>query len=590
MSPQPNNISDLKEDREKESSLFEDFFFSSSDFMLLLSSELEVIKINDSGIKLVKGRRSNKKIIGESIKDLNLGFTDKDFILFLEVFEKDLNKSILKNIQVEKHLFQTFRIQIFRVKENIGLIGHNSSKSIRIQDKLIENERLFELIYNTIPNELIIHDLDGNIIYVNEFAINNLGYSKNEFLSLNIEKLNPNIGINSLKEKYWLKVEEREYLRYKSTQYRKSGISYPVEIILTAFFYNTQKIIVEIIKDLTKMKLNEIWYEKILDSSPNAIFLLDMDGIIINCNPQALKMLNFSTKLELVGKHYKNIMLSKDYVKALQNQQEIIKSGVKKNIHFTLERKNGEKFPVEVSASIIHDYNQNPLGFMVISQDISQRVKLEKVKLLQEKEESILFMANNVAHDFNNILMVIMGNLGILEKEHFDQKSESLIEEIYNAIKKAKKITNQLASIGNSDPKPSPVIKPKNQNKSAKNTNSKRKILIMEDNIEIQKVIKKILTYLNVEVVIAKNGTECINKYKNALQTDPFDGIIMDYIIINGMGAEQAIKTILELNPEEKVILSSGNYIYNYRSLGFIDQLQKPYSIKEIKKKIDLFY
>lgn len=318
-------------------------------------------------------------------------------------------------------------------------------------------------------------------------------------------------------------------------------------------------------------------------------------------------MLGYTTKEDLIGIKNEEVIAAEDYKKALITARRLLDhSDIETNLYFKLRRKSGEKIPVELSASVIKDYSNHPIGFMITTQDITERLKIEKINIQQQKDESISFMANTIAHDFNNILMIIAGNLSLLEIRTSIDKDHYLIKESFEAIQKAKKITNQLINFSNYENQTKKKENFTHQHDTVKNTfiskekrdktieykedisQKRKKILIMEDNTEIQKILSRILVYLQVEVVIAKDGEECIEIYKKALETVPFDGIIMDYIIIGGMGAEKTIKYIHDIDPKAKVIVSSGNFISNYQSLGFIDQLQKPYQLKDIKKKIDL--
>ena len=87
----------------------------------------------------------------------------------------------------------------------------------------------------------------------------------------------------------------------------------------------------------------------------------------------------------------------------------------------------------------------------------------------------------------------------------------------------------------------------------------------------------------------ASDGKEAIEKYKKWIQDKkPFDTIILDLTIPGGMGGKEAIKHILDINPDAKVIVSSGysasQGIVNFQELGFIESLEKPFTIKNLKK------
>ena len=67
-----------------------------------------------------------------------------------------------------------------------------------------------------------------------------------------------------------------------------------------------------------------------------------------------------------------------------------------------------------------------------------------------------------------------------------------------------------------------------------------------------------------------------------------FDVVIMDLTIPEGMGGKQAIKKLLEIDPDAKAVVSSwyanDPVISNYQEYGFSGFIPKPYKLEELKK------
>jgi len=118
------------------------------------------------------------------------------------------------------------------------------------------------------------------------------------------------------------------------------------------------------------------------------------------------------------------------------------------------------------------------------------------------------------------------------------------------------------------------------------------KILVMDDDKSITKVVGMMISHLGNEVVIAGDGAEAIKMYKKALNSDkPFDVVIMDLTIPGGMGGKETIKKLLDINPEAKAIVSSGYsndpVISNYKAHGFSGYIPKPYKLEGLKKVLN---
>jgi len=117
------------------------------------------------------------------------------------------------------------------------------------------------------------------------------------------------------------------------------------------------------------------------------------------------------------------------------------------------------------------------------------------------------------------------------------------------------------------------------------------KILVMDDEAEMRHIFIKMLNRIHYEVETAGNGNEAIELFKCAIVSNkPFDVIIMDLKVANGMGGEETIKRLLEIDPVTKIILSSGSIsdhiMNNFRKYGISAVIRKPFKNDELKKVI----
>ena len=122
-----------------------------------------------------------------------------------------------------------------------------------------------------------------------------------------------------------------------------------------------------------------------------------------------------------------------------------------------------------------------------------------------------------------------------------------------------------------------------------KQDESKGKVLVLDDEADVRKIVGKMLKRFGCEVEFAEDGAEAIESYKSAIKSqDPFDFIIMDLTIPGGMGGEEAIKKLREIDPDVTAIASSGYskdpIVSNYSEYGFSDFLVKPYEMAELRK------
>lgn len=120
---------------------------------------------------------------------------------------------------------------------------------------------------------------------------------------------------------------------------------------------------------------------------------------------------------------------------------------------------------------------------------------------------------------------------------------------------------------------------------------AKSKILVMDDEEIIRTVASKMLEFLGYSVLVVKNGEEAISQYqKHQTEGFPFDGVILDWVVQNGMNGALTIAALLQIDPAVKCLLSSGmdpvEAIEKANALGFYGIISKPYDIKRLESAV----
>jgi PAS domain S-box-containing protein len=122
-------------------------------------------------------------------------------------------------------------------------------------------------------------------------------------------------------------------------------------------------------------------------------------------------------------------------------------------------------------------------------------------------------------------------------------------------------------------------------------TSSEAKVLVMDDEEMVRSVAKAMLVKIRHNVTLAVDGYEAVKFYKHSMQTgDLFDLVIMDLTVPGGMGGKEAVKEILKLNSEAKVVVSSGYsndpVMANFKEYGFCSAIVKPFKLQELSSVI----
>ncbi len=110
------------------------------------------------------------------------------------------------------------------------------------------------------------------------------------------------------------------------------------------------------------------------------------------------------------------------------------------------------------------------------------------------------------------------------------------------------------------------------------------RVLVMDDQETIRKLLSRMLGKIGLEVTTARNGEEAVILYQQAMASGhKYDLVILDLTVPDGMGGEECMRNLQDIDPEVKAVVSSGYaespVMARATEYGFIDRLCKPYTI-----------
>ena len=182
---------------------------------------------------------------------------------------------------------------------------------------------------------------------------------------------------------------------------------------------------------------SEQLYRSVVSLSPDAIVIFDKNGLLTFASPMAREIFRHSPDEEIIGRSLFTWVLPEEKERASENVLHLLTEGTLINREYTLVRANGTCFRGEINGALIHDPDTKSVKILLIIRDITERMRSEherrelQAQLNQaQKMESIGRLAGGVAHDFNNMLGVILGNseLGLAEIDSAHPVHNNLME------------------------------------------------------------------------------------------------------------------------------------------------------------------
>ncbi len=144
-----------------------------------------------------------------------------------------------------------------------------------------------------------------------------------------------------------------------------------------------------------RLRDSEEMLRSILNYSPDAINLIDMDGTIVECNPRALELTGLQSKDEIIGHNMLEAISPDEREPMMENIKELIAAGNANRLEYTLVKMNGEPYFAEVTSWAVKDKMGDPALLVSMTKDITDRKKAEEeIKKSRER----LLAAQRIAH------------------------------------------------------------------------------------------------------------------------------------------------------------------------------------------------
>jgi PAS domain S-box-containing protein len=126
------------------------------------------------------------------------------------------------------------------------------------------------------------------------------------------------------------------------------------------------------------LRASEQHYRSLVDILPEGVGMIDLEGRLAAVNPQAVTMLGFVNTKELLMRSVADLIQPEDQERFRANMASAMEEGIMRNAEYTMIRKAGQRFAVELSAAASRNAEGRPLGLVMVARDVTQRKRAEE--------------------------------------------------------------------------------------------------------------------------------------------------------------------------------------------------------------------
>ena len=352
--------------------------------------------------------------------------------------------------------------------ENIvGLVGvlEDVTERVEAEAAVLKREEQLRAVIDNIPAAIFFKDEQGKYVLVNKVFES---WCKLPAANI-VGKMPRGIFESSVAKKF--STHDQLVLKHREIVTEEFSLLYPdgnFRTVMTIKFpvFDDQKNLIgvgavgldntEQRKAEEELRTSESRYQTLASTVPVGIFRTDLDGRCLYVNERWCEISGF-TPTQALGEGWTNAIHPEDREEVFKIWNESVRDCVTFRHEHRFQRPAGATAMVLCQAVAEYDDADQLIGYIGSVTDITERVRLEEQLRQSQKMEAVGQLAGGVAHDFNNMLQVVLSYAHIARSSlHTPENIPRYLDNIRNGAQRAANLTRQLLAFSRKD-----VLQPK---------------------------------------------------------------------------------------------------------------------------------